>query len=134
MDAASRPSRVPYARMDHSESHSRESGASCAQLQPQPQPQQFSMNDDDPEVASDSTFSAASSSSSSFPGRDSLLAIDVSDRNHVPNKADVDNALNVLHSRHSYSPERKPSFNSNSGNRIALVDRSNVNKYLSLRA
>lgn len=71
------------------------------------------MNDDDPEVASDSTFSAASSSSS-FPGRDSL-AIDVSDRKHVPNEADVDNALNVLHSRHSYSPERKPSFNSNSG-------------------
>lgn len=99
METSSRASsRMPYTRLepsDHRLDDSREDGTSCLTSHGQ---SNGDVGGDEAEVHEGLTAS-----------------VDSSDTKLVLNNGSEDNAYNVLHTRHSYSPDRKPSHNSNSG-------------------
>ena len=96
---------MPYTRLEQSDiDHSRQNGVLCQQND----------DDDDPEVAVRGAFTSSSSSlchDGSFVG--------ASDERLLLSKTNDDDdgkaISSKLHSRHSFSPEKKLSYNTNSG-------------------
>ena len=135
METSSRNSlRMPYSRLEPASDHRlelREDETSCLNSHERAKGDVVSGHE------AETVHDASSPSSSSFPSLSSSSSLSAHERLTVPLDSDTkrllpngssDNAFNVLHTRHSYSPDRKPSHNSNSG-KVCVENNRNYEKF-----